>query len=347
MAGRGGTALPGLVDLQVNGAFGHDFTTDPTSVWEVARRLPEHGVTAFLPTVISCPVEQVIAALGVLAAGPPDGWRGARPLGLHVEGPMLAPSRRGTHPERHLQSPSRDLVEALVDAGPPAMVTIAPELPGAEEAIRRLVAAGTVVALGHSDCDAATARAAVGWGARHVTHLFNGMSGLDHRRPGLAAVALADERLTVGLVADGVHVHPDMLALANRLAGPRLVLVTDATAGLGAGDGRHVVGDVPVQRDGITVRNETGELAGSAAPMHHVVATMQAAVGEDAPGRDDGRGRATRFVRDVVAMASTTPLGVLGLAPEPGDQVLVDEHGHVVATAVAGKVVFDREAAGP
>jgi N-acetylglucosamine-6-phosphate deacetylase len=321
--------ISGFVDLQVNGGFGHDFTTNPESIWEVATRLPEHGVTAFLPTIVSSPPKAVFAAFGVLAAGPPDGWVGAHPLGLHLEGPFLAPERRGTHEADLLAEPDLELVERWIDAGPPRMVTLAPERPGAREAVGRLRAAGTIVALGHSACTAEAAGAAFEWGAAHVTHLFNGMSGLDHRHPGLAAAALTHPTATVGLIGDGVHVHPTMLRLAHRILGHRrIALATDAVAALGAGDGSYRLGGLTVTvHDGV-VRNESGDLAGGAASMPHLVRTMLAATG--APSHE------------VLAMATTTPARIVGFTPWTGDAVLLDGDFEVISTTIDHAVVYRR-----
>ena len=325
--GRAGTVVPGFVDLQVNGGFGHDFTRDPTSIWEVAERLPAHGVTAFVPTIITAAATVPVRALEVLAAGPPPGWVGATPLGIHLEGPMISPARRGTHPRHLVRPPSPELVRPWLDAGPPLMVTLAPELPGALPTIELLAEAGVVVAVGHSDADAATTRAAFAAGARHVTHLFNAMSGLAHRRPGVAAATLLADDVTFGLIADGVHVHLDMVRLAVRIAGPRRVaVVTDAMAGMGMGDGPHAIGDVAVDVTGIEVRNRDGALAGSAATMDHVVRTAAGAVGR----------------REALAMATRTPATVVGHVPDPGDRVLLDDDLQVVATAVAGTILHDR-----
>ncbi|MFO7291942.1 MAG: N-acetylglucosamine-6-phosphate deacetylase [Actinomycetes bacterium] len=330
-AGAEGHVMPGFVDIQVNGAYGHDFTTDPGSIWEVARLLPRHGVTAFLPTVISSPVEVAEAALAVVAAGPPPGFAGAMPLGVHVEGPVISPRRRGTHPAEALQEPSLQWAERLIAAGPPKMVTIAPELPGAEAVVRRLMEAGVVVAIGHSDATAEQAQAAFGWGLRHATHLFNAMSGLDHRAPGVAAAILADDRVTCGLIADGAHVADTMLRLAWRALGPtRIALVTDAMAAAGLADGEYRIGTVDVTVTDGVVRNRDGALAGSAATLDRVVAVMRRATGCS--------------LDDLAAMASATPSAIVGHHPGPGDAVLVDDDLAVVATAIGGEVVWERQA---
>lgn len=328
--GREGHTVPGFVDLQVNGGFGHDFTADPSSIWKVAAGLPRYGVTAFVPTVTSAPLETSLQALGVLATGPPAGWKGARPLGLHVEGPMISTRRRGTHPAPALIEPSLDFADRLIAAGPPRMVTIAPELAGAEDVVAALLEAGTVVSIGHSDATAGEARAAFDRGVSHATHLFNAMSGLDHRSPGVAAAVLTHHRITAGIIADGLHVAPTMLLLAWKLLGAeRITLVTDAMAALGVGDGDYRIGSVPVRVRGVEARNEEGDLAGSAATMDHVVRTMRAATGCS--------------LDEVVAMASSTPAAVVGHAPTDGDLVLVDDGMEILATAVGGEVVYRRE----
>lgn len=320
--------VPGFVDLQLNGGFGHDFTRDPSSIWEVARRLPAHGVTAFLPTIITAAPAAALRALEVLAAGPSPGWLGATPVGVHLEGPMISASRRGTHPPQHLRPPSPQLVRSWLEAGPPLMVTLAPELPGALAAIEALAEAGVIVAVGHSDADVATTRDAFAAGARHVTHLFNAMSGLGHRAPGVAAAALLADDVTFGLVTDGVHVHADMVRLAIRLAGPdRVATVTDSMAALGMGDGAHAIGDVAVRVSGIEVRNRDGDLAGSAAGMDHVVRTAAAMVDPTT----------------AITMATATPATIVGHRPHAGDRVLLDDDLRVVATAVDGTVLHDRE----
>lgn len=321
--------VSGFVDLQVNGAFGHDFTSEPATIWEVARHLPQHGVTAFVPTVITSAPATAREALAVLAQGPPRGWSGAKPLGLHLEGPMISPDKRGTHPPGYLVAPSRRLVDEWIEAGPPLMVTIAPELEGAPSIIATLAEAGVVASIGHSACTAGEARAAFEQGATSVTHLFNAMSGLDHRSPGLAAAALTHDSVTVGLIADGLHVNPVMIDLAYRLLGPdRIALVTDAVAALGMPAGGYRIGDVDVVVDGLTSRNIDGALAGGVAPMDHLVRTVTGATG--------------CRLEEAVTMASETPARLVGYEPDPGDRVTLDDRLEVVATTISGEVVFER-----
>lgn len=317
---------PGFVDLQVNGGFGHDFTVDPTTIWDVGRLLPRFGVTAFVPTVITSRPDVPATALAVLAAGPPPGWSGARPLGLHLEGPMISPARLGAHPEHLVAAAETAVARTWLETGTPLMVTIAPELEGASAVIGVLAEAGVVVALGHSECTAEEAAKAFAGGATHVTHLFNAMSGLDHRRPGLAAAALTGN-VTVGLVVDGVHVDPVMVDLAFRILGPeRIALVSDAMAGLGMDSGRYWLGETEVEVDGGTTRDPGGALAGGVVGIDVMMRNMVRFTGCSPD--------------EAVAMASSTPARIVGHDPDPSDEVHLADDLSVVATVIGGEVAY-------
>ncbi|MBA2297436.1 MAG: amidohydrolase family protein, partial [Actinobacteria bacterium] len=204
LPGRGhGIAIPGFVDLQVNGFAGVDFLgADLDGYRRAGEAMLATGVTAFQPTLITAPEEDVVAAL---AAVPGDGV-GPRVLGVHLEGPFLSPKRLGAHPAGSRRDPDLALLERLLGAGPVSQLTLAPELPGALGLIEVLHAWGIVVSFGHSDATAAEARAGFGRGVSTVTHLFNAMRPFGHRDPGLAGAALADERVDVQLILDGSHV---------------------------------------------------------------------------------------------------------------------------------------------
>ena len=272
---------PGFIDLQVNGGLGLDFTADPSTIWAVAEQLPRFGVTAFLPTIITSPPATVRRAQQVLQAGPPAGFAGARPLGLHLEGPFLNPDKKGAHNADFLRLPDMALLATWSPATGVRLVTLAPEIAGAMPAIRTLAAQGVVVSAGHSNADLETATTAFDAGVRYGTHLFNAMPPLHHREPGLAGALLTDERATIGLIADGLHVHPRWLQLIWAAAAPRLNLVTDAMAALGLGDGVYPLGDRVV-----TVANGPRLPAGRHAGRQHAAAGCGAAP----PGQ--GRGRA-------------------------------------------------------
>jgi N-acetylglucosamine-6-phosphate deacetylase len=350
---RGLLVAPGLVDLQCNGAIGVDLATEPERLWTVAAALPRRGVTAWLPTIITAPAGVRARARAALRDGPPADASGpyATPLGLHLEGPFLAPDRLGAHPREHVREPDATLVvsEGWSARDGVALVTLAPERPGALDVVRALVDRGVVVAAGHSSASAGQATAAVDAGVRFVTHLFNAMGPLHHREPGLAGVALADERLRVGVIADGVHLHPTTVALAARALGDRLCLVSDAVAALGdASPGGRDAGSSPagsalggrsVTAGADGVRLADGTLAGSDAGLDVAVLNLAAFAGVPLDA--------------AVTAASTTPAGVLGLddrgvvAPGAvGDLVLLDPAGGLVATVVGGEVAFDRRRPG-
>lgn len=291
--------VPGLVDAQVNGAAGIDLTAEPHRLWEVAAALPAYGVVAFVPTLITSDPAAREAALATFRAGPPAGWTGAEPLGLHFEGPMIAPARKGAHPERWLRPPSLALVDGWSREAGVLMATVAPELPGALDVIERLTANDVVVAVGHTEATAAQVGAAVEAGARVVTHLGNAMPPLLPREPGPVGAAFGGD-LTAGLVVDGHHLDPLFVRTAWRALGPdRFLSVSDTTAALGLPDGPARLGDQEVVVAGGTVRLADGTLAGSAASLLDCLRVLLAQTG--------------CTVQEAVATATSTPLRLLGL----------------------------------
>lgn len=261
---HGLVVTPGWIDIQINGGFGFDFSTDPDRIWDVGARLTRYGVTGFLPTIITSSKETYQRAISVLKNGAPAGWRGARPLGWHFEGPFLNPAKKGAHNPAFLHLPDVDFIQGWTRENGVLLVTMAPELPGALELARTLVSNGVVVSAGHSMATLDDTRKAVESGYTAATHLFNAMPPLDHRSPGLAAAVLLDDRITTGLIPDGLHVHPDMVDLAWRLKGPdRIALITDAVGALGIQPGIFVQGGMEIVVDGNSARLRDGTLAGS------------------------------------------------------------------------------------
>lgn len=304
--------VSGLVDIQVNGAAGIDLTAEPHRLWEVAAALPAYGVVAFVPTVITSDPAAREQALATYAAGPPAGWVGAEPLGLHFEGPMIAPARKGAHPERWLRPPSLELVDGWSREAGVAMVTIAPELPGAIDVVERLVARGVVVSVGHTAAATADVVAAVEAGARCVTHLGNAMAPLLAREPGPVGVALGADRLVAGVIVDGHHLDPHFVRAAWRALGSeRFVSVSDTTAALGLPDGPARLGDQDVIVSAGTVRLADGTLAGSAASLLDCLRLLVAQTG--------------CTLDEAVATATTTPLTLLGLPPREERIRLTDD----------------------
>jgi N-acetylglucosamine-6-phosphate deacetylase len=255
-----GIAVPGFVDLQVNGFSGVDFlAADADGYRQAGEALLETGVTAYLPTFITAPEEQLVDALRAL----PPGGDGPRILGAHLEGPFLSALRLGIHPAAARRNPDVDLLERLLDAGPVRLMTLAPELPGATAVIERLLRREVAVSLGHSDATAEQAEAAFELGVRSVTHLFNAMRPFHHRDPGIIGAALARPDVVIQIILDWVHVAPVTAAMVWQAAQGRVALVTDAVSGAGLDGGTYRLGDVDVEiRDGVA-RGATGALAGS------------------------------------------------------------------------------------
>ncbi|MGE5603985.1 MAG: N-acetylglucosamine-6-phosphate deacetylase [Nitrososphaerales archaeon] len=330
----GQTLAPGFIDLQVNGAFGKDFTADPASIWDVAAQYARYGVTGFLPTIITSPLETVAAAQ-VIVCRPPAGFRGAEPFGLHVEGPFLNPARKGAHNPSYLRLPT---LEAVSDWSPQAgvrLVTLAPELPGALDVIAALSARGILVSTGHSMATYAEALAAFDAGARYGTHLFNAMPPLAHREPGLPGALLTDNRVCAGFIPDGIHTHPAIIRLAwQQLGCERFSMVTDCMAALGMGPGRHLLGDFEVFVDGNSARLADGTLAGSILSLDQGIRNLI---------RETGCS-----LEDALAAVTTTPARLLGLAHERGrvapgyvaDMVLLSTDLQVQATIARGQIVY-------
>ena len=331
-------AAPGFIDLQVNGACGRDITLDPASMWAVGESLARHGVTAFLATIVSSERGRIGEAIDAWRQGPAP--PGAVPIGLHLEGPFLSPPRAGAHRTEDLRPPDAAEASGWIPEAGVRIVTLAPELPGALDLIRELSRRGIVVAAGHTDADAATARAAVDAGLRYATHLLNAMRPLDHHAPSLAAALLNDERVTIGLIADGLHVAPEMLALVRRTIGPgRLSLVSDAMAGLDMAPGRVRLGAAEVVVGANGARLDDGTLAGSIAGLDVCLRTLVAATG--CP------------ISEALAAVTTTPAELLRLGEGRGrlevggraDIALLTPGLEVAATIISGDVAWSAEPA--
>jgi N-acetylglucosamine-6-phosphate deacetylase len=272
--GGRGFAVPGFVDLQVNGFGGVDFLDADTDAYRRAGdALLETGVTAYLPTLITNAEAQVVAAMREVPAE-----AGGRPriLGLHLEGPFLSPNRLGTHEGTWRRDPDVALLERLLAAGPVRLMTLAPELAGADALIDTLLAHGVCVSLGHTDATAAQAAAAFERGARGVTHLFNAMRPVLHRDPGIVGAALARDDVFVSIIVDGIHLAPETARVVWNAARERTILVTDAIAAAPRADGPSSLGELDLQVHEGAVRGPDGALAGSVLTMIEAVRNLHA-----------------------------------------------------------------------
>lgn len=270
-----GFLSPGLIDLHNNGAFGVDFCAASEIEWDtVMAKLAACGVTSLLPTVITAPLDDLHAA-GARVAEAMRRHPGI--LGLHLEGPFLAEKRAGAHRTEWLRGFSAETLAALLAVPALRLVTLAPELPGALAAIRRLAAAGIAVSLGHTEASLAEMRAAAAAGARLVTHVFNAQSPLGHRAPGAPGAALTDARLFPCLIADGLHVDPAVLNLAFA-ASPRAIAVTDSILAAGMAEGYEAMfGGAPMRLTGGVARRADGTIAGAAITLDEGIRRLLAA----------------------------------------------------------------------
>jgi N-acetylglucosamine-6-phosphate deacetylase len=327
------TVSPGFVDIQINGGFGHDFTQDPTTIWAVGERLPELGVTSFIPTIVTSPAEVTDLALEVATNRKPRDYQGADVLGLHFEGPWIAPEMHGAHNPDHIVDPDVESARHWGETGVVRIVTLAPERPGASEVIATLRHAGVAVSVGHTAAEFATARSAYREGATLATHLFNQMSPLDHRDPGAAAAALLDAASCL-LIADGLHLADGIVELAWRLLGPgRTILATDAMAALGLGPGTYPLGDGPITVGEDGPRTADGRLAGSVVTLAEALANLKRITDAALP--------------DVLRTVSSNPTRAVGgrdrgsLGPGTrADFTLLDENLRPTRTILGGEVVY-------
>jgi N-acetylglucosamine-6-phosphate deacetylase len=369
------TLAPGYVDVHVHGGDGAQVNgEDPDEVCQslerIARFHATHGTTSFLATTVSDSPERLLMTMqgiarmtrlvhgggggdgqggigggGQVSAGG-GGQVGARVVGAHLEGPFIARARTGAQDPSQLRSPDLGELDRLIGAadGSLQLITLAPELPGAFDLIEHAIAAGITVALGHTDTDFETAERAFAAGARHVTHLFNAMPPLHHRRPGVIGAALRREDVTLELIADLEHVHPAVLDIVARVAPDRALAVSDSTPAAGLGAGRHRLGalDVTVSGRRVELADNPATLAGSMLTMDRAVRNLVTEVGLTLP---DALRMATRTPGRLVrhdTLNTAAPAGLGQLAPGSwADIVILEPDLTVAATIVGGAIVHD------
>jgi N-acetylglucosamine-6-phosphate deacetylase len=314
----GSWLVPGFIDLHAHGAGGHSYDDGPVEILAGVATHHAHGTTRSLISLVANPLAELQAGLSGIAD-----LCDANPLilGAHLEGPYLAVNRRGAHNRDYLREPQPAEIEELLDAarGTLRQITIAPELPNALDSIDVLVEAGVVVAVGHTEADFEQTKRAFDRGARLMTHVYNAMPGIHHRAPGPIIAAFEDERVMIELILDGLHVHPDVAALAFRSAPGRIALVTDAMAAAGSVDGEYSLGSLNVAvRDGLAMLRGTTTIAGSTLTQD---AALRCAI------EHTGVSPA-----DAVAALTLAPAKILGIE---------HRHGLLAAGFVADAVMLD------
>jgi N-acetylglucosamine-6-phosphate deacetylase len=273
-AGKRGIAVPGFVDLQVNGFAGVDFLTAAAADYARAgEALLEVGVTAYQPTFITAPEEMLLEALRAM---PTSNGAGPRVIGAHLDGPFLSPERLGTHPPEHRRDPDPVLLDRLLGAARVTTLTLAPELEGAGELIARARERGVVVGAGHTNATADEAHAAFDRGVTTVSHIFNAMRPFAQRDPGVSGAALSRADVFVQMIVDGRHLADETVRLVWAVAGGRVALVSDATAAAAAGPGTYRLGAVEISvTNGVPLRDD-GVIAGTALTMLDAVRNLHA-----------------------------------------------------------------------
>jgi N-acetylglucosamine-6-phosphate deacetylase len=324
--------LPGFVDLQVNGSHGIDvMNASADSLATLSRHLAREGTTAWMPTAVTAPIEKIARVHDSIATAfenshSDDSADAAAILGMHLEGPFISPLRLGAHPALNLE-PRGDAFDRVLAMRALRLITLAPELPGALDAIRRLTARGLVVSIGHTNATLDEANAGIAAGARMFTHLFNAMRPLNHRDPGVIAAALAPSAAIAGIIPDAVHVHPAMLRLAFDARGRGgLILVTDKVALAQTSGAEKTVGRARAMiRDG-AARLDDGTLAGSIISMldgvRIMVETVHVSIG------------------DAAVMAATNPARLIGASDRGCIQIGARSDLIVLSQSLELKSVF-------
>jgi len=333
---QGATLAPGFIDIHVHGALGIDtMDADVQGLGRMARFFARHGVTAFLATTMSAPDDAVSQALEAVAEAQQTKLGGAKLLGAHLEGPYLDTVRRGAHVLDQVRTPMPDEYRHWLDSGVVKLITLAPELPGAQRLICEARERRVAIAAGHTRATLEQMLQAVRLGVSQITHLFNAMEPMHHRRPGAVCAALLCDALRCQLIADLVHVHPAMLKLAYRLKGPSgIILITDAMRGTGMPDGEYELGNMLITVQEGIARTPEGALAGSTLTMDRALRNMLQVTGHT--------------LETVLPMATANPAAAIGIARRKGeiavgmdaDLVVLDQRGQVRLTVVEGHPVY-------
>ncbi|MCU1285662.1 MAG: N-acetylglucosamine 6-phosphate deacetylase [Acidobacteriales bacterium] len=328
---------PGFIDVHIHGGAGHDVMEgEPSAMAAIETFLAKHGVTSYCPTTVTAPLDKTLCSLEKLGravkANDPDRGIRARPIGVHLEGPFISTVKCGVHPLGDILAPSVEVFEQFWKAaqGRISVMTVAPELPGAQQLIRDATSRGVRVSLGHSDAATDPARAAVKAGASHATHTFNAMRKLDHREPGILGVVLSDDGLSADIIADGIHVAPEMVKMFLAAKGDdRAVLITDAISATGMPDGKYRLGTFDVEvKDGRCMLD--GHLAGSVLTMDLAIRNVMTF--------------AQWNLQRSVRLATLNPARLLGIDDRKGslapgkdaDVVVLSKSGEVIRTIVGG-----------
>ena len=334
---QGNYVAPGLVDIHIHGYLGED-TCDakPEGIKKMAYGVAQNGVTAFLPTTMTVSKDEIMAALNAVRSLKEESktWDGAEIIGVHAEGPFINPSKKGAQAEENILTPDADFI--LENADIITSVTLAPEMDKDHQCIKKLAAESNVlISMGHTDAKFEEAMQAARDGVGHATHLFNAMSALAHRNPGVVGAALASNNVSVEVIADTFHINPGLYSIVAKVKGDKMVLITDCTRAGGMPDGEYDLGGQPIFLKGIECRLADGTIAGSVLKLNHAVRNVLA--NTDLP------------VNEVFNMASLNPataihcenrLGSLE-AGKDADIIIADESINIIRTIKKGRTIYE------
>lgn len=331
----GNFVSPGFIDLQVNGGAGADFLEASDEELETfGKKWASTGCTGFLATIITERLEKMRSAIETFVKIELKNF-----IGVHLEGPFISRENKGTHDPKFIQSPDETFLERLLHGftNTIKLFTLAPELPGSKNLIEKLENLNIAVSLGHSSATFEEAMEALNRGLKSFTHLYNAMTGLHHRNPGCVGAALTSNAYT-GLIADGMHVHPTALRIANIMKNPgKLYLVTDAISAAGLKEGKYELGGQKITVENGIARLQDGTISGSTLTMNQAIQNYMKFTEANLP--------------EAVRAASSTPAKLIGMDQKKGtiepdkdaDLVLFDENFQVLKTIIGGEVVFDNE----
>lgn len=333
---KGAYVSPGFIDIHIHGGFGSDVMDgSPAALDKISRGLVESGVTGYLPTTMSMSWDKIDMALRNIRDCKESRRTGARILGAHLEGPFINPERKGAHDERHIIKPDYEKIKEFLDII--KVITIAPELDENLDFIRKLSSHKQIsLSMGHSDASYEEAIAAIEAGIKSTTHLYNAMSGLNHRSPGAAGAALNSD-IYCELIADKIHVHPALFKIVAAVKGSeRIILITDAIRAYGMGEGVYELGGQRVTVQAGSARLADGTLAGSILRLNQAVRNFME--------------HTELSLHEIVGMVSLNPAVLLGLDNEIGsieigkkaNFTIFNEHIEVLATIIDGETCFSQ-----
>ena len=334
---EGNYVAPGLIDIHIHGYLGED-TCDakPDGIRKMAYGVAKNGVTSFLPTTMTVSKSEIIAALDAVRSVKEESkkWEGAEILGVHAEGPFINPSKKGAQAEENILKPDADFI--LENADIIKSVTLAPEMDEDHACIKKLVAESDVlISMGHTDAKFEEAMSAVRDGVNHATHLFNAMSALAHRNPGVVGAALASDNVSVEVIADTFHINPGLYSIVAKIKGGKMILITDCTRAGGMPDGEYDLGGQPIFLKGIECRLADGTIAGSVLKLNCAIKNVL--------------DNTSLPVNEIFNMASLNPAKAIHCddhigsleAGKDADIIIADNNINIIRTIKKGKTIYE------